>query len=44
MAANARKKSGGKLGEYERKRDLATTPEPAAKRGAGDRLLPARSA
>src|ERR1700710_1272532 len=32
MAANARKKDGGKLGEYERKRDFGTTPEPAGKK------------
>jgi bifunctional non-homologous end joining protein LigD len=32
MAANARKKSGDKLSEYERKRNFATTPEPAAKK------------
>src|ERR1700709_1888381 len=32
MAAKARKKSGDKLGEYERKRNFATTPEPAAKK------------
>jgi bifunctional non-homologous end joining protein LigD len=32
MAANARKKGGAKLGEYERKRDFATTPEPAGKK------------
>jgi bifunctional non-homologous end joining protein LigD len=32
MAANAGKKDGGKLGEYERKRDFATTPEPAGKK------------
>jgi bifunctional non-homologous end joining protein LigD len=32
MAANAGKKAGGKLGEYERKRDFDTTPEPAAKK------------
>jgi bifunctional non-homologous end joining protein LigD len=32
MAANAREKDGGKLGEYERKRDFDATPEPAAKK------------
>jgi bifunctional non-homologous end joining protein LigD len=31
MAANADKKGGGKLGEYERKRDFDATPEPAGK-------------
>jgi bifunctional non-homologous end joining protein LigD len=33
MAAKADKKGGAKLGEYERKRDFATTPEPAGKKG-----------
>ncbi len=32
MAANKGKKGGGKLGEYERKRDFETTPEPAGKK------------
>src|ERR1700710_1259917 len=32
MAANARKKEGRKLGEYERKRDFDATPEPAGKK------------
>ncbi len=32
MAANARKKGGDKLGEYERKRDFEATPEPAGKK------------
>ena len=32
MAANTDKKGGGKLGEYERKRDFDTTPEPAGKK------------
>lgn len=32
MAADADKKSGGGLGEYERKRDFETTPEPAGKK------------
>ena len=32
MAANTGKKGGGKLGEYERKRDFKTTPEPTPKK------------
>jgi bifunctional non-homologous end joining protein LigD len=32
MAASAGKKDGGELGEYERKRDFGTTPEPAGKK------------
>jgi bifunctional non-homologous end joining protein LigD len=32
MAANTGKKGGGKLGEYERRRDFGTTPEPAGKK------------
>jgi len=32
MAANPGKKDGERLGEYERKRDFETTPEPAAKK------------
>jgi bifunctional non-homologous end joining protein LigD len=32
--AKARKAKAGKLGEYERKRDFAATPEPAGRKGA----------
>jgi bifunctional non-homologous end joining protein LigD len=39
MAAEKRKK-GGKLGEYERKRDFATSPEPKPRRGRGKKKAP----
>ncbi len=40
MAAKASKKSGSKLGDYERKRDFGTTPEPAPKKRRGKRGAP----
>jgi bifunctional non-homologous end joining protein LigD len=40
MAAKARKKRGGKLDEYERKRDFAATPEPAPKKRRGKKGAP----
>lgn len=40
MAAKARKKKKGKLGEYERKRDFDSTPEPAPKRRAKKKGAP----
>ncbi len=41
MAAKAgKKKSGGKLGEYERKRDFGATPEPAPKKHRGAKGAP----
>jgi bifunctional non-homologous end joining protein LigD len=40
MAANEGKKGGGKLGEYERKRDFDTTPEPAGKKRRKGKAAP----
>ena len=40
MAAKASKKSGGKLGDYERKRDFGSTPEPAPRKRRGKRGAP----
>jgi len=40
MAANTGKKGGGKLGEYERKRDFDTTPEPSGKKRRQGKGMP----
>jgi bifunctional non-homologous end joining protein LigD len=40
VARKARKKSGEELGEYERKRDFGSTPEPRAKRKRAKRGAP----
>ncbi|HEX3735867.1 MAG TPA: non-homologous end-joining DNA ligase [Solirubrobacterales bacterium] len=40
MAKAGKKKSGGQLGEYERKRDFGVTPEPAPKKRRGKKGAP----